>query len=54
MSISLAVTAVTAFDGAVPERWTCPRCDREFARARQSRVCVPGCAVDDTFADQPA
>jgi hypothetical protein len=35
-------------------RWTCPQCDREFARARQSHVCVPGCTVDETFADHPA
>lgn len=31
-------------------RWTCPQCDREFARARQGHTCVPGCTVDDTFA----
>lgn len=31
-------------------RWTCPRCDREFERARQSHTCVPGCTVDTTFA----
>lgn len=30
-------------------RWTCPECEREFDRARQSHVCVPGCTVDDTF-----
>jgi len=53
VSISLVVTAVTAFDGGVAERWTCPRCDREFARARQSHTCVPGCTVDDTFAGKP-
>ncbi|TMR10026.1 hypothetical protein ETD86_41150 [Nonomuraea turkmeniaca] len=34
-------------------RWTCPQCDREFARARQSHVCVPGCTVDETFAPYP-
>lgn len=34
-------------------RWTCPRCDREFARARQSHTCVPGCTVDATFANRP-
>lgn len=34
-------------------RWTCPRCDREFARARQSHTCVPGCTVDATFAGRP-
>ena len=31
-------------------RWTCPRCDREFGRERQSHTCVPGCTVDTTFA----
>ena len=30
-------------------RWTCPECEREFDRARQSHVCVPGGTVDDTF-----
>jgi Domain of unknown function (DUF5655) len=34
-------------------RWTCPACDREFARTRQSHVCVPGGSVDDTFAGRP-
>jgi len=24
------------------DRWRCPRCDREFARANQSHTCVPG------------
>lgn len=33
-------------------RWTCPQCDREFERARQSHTCVPGCTVDATFADR--
>ena len=36
-------------DGCVA-RWTCPRCDREFGRARQGHTCVPGCTVDETFA----
>ncbi|GAB3144156.1 DUF5655 domain-containing protein [Amycolatopsis stemonae] len=31
-------------------RWTCPQCDREFARAGQAHTCVPGCTVDETFA----
>jgi hypothetical protein len=31
-------------------RWTCPRCDREFGRARQSHTCVPGITVDAAFA----
>ncbi|MGH3712062.1 MAG: DUF5655 domain-containing protein [Micromonosporaceae bacterium] len=35
-------------------RWICPRCDREFGRANQSHVCVPGCTVDDCFAGRPA
>jgi hypothetical protein len=35
-------------------RWTCPSCDREFARAKQSHVCVPGGTVDETFAGRPA
>jgi hypothetical protein len=34
-------------------RWTCPRCDREFERAHQAHVCVPGCTVEDTFAGRP-
>jgi hypothetical protein len=34
-------------------RWTCPRCDREFGRAHQSHVCVPGCTVDDCFSTRP-
>lgn len=34
-------------------RWTCPRCDREFGRARQSHTCVPGVTVDQAFAGRP-
>jgi hypothetical protein len=34
-------------------RWVCPRCDREFARARQAHVCVPGCTVEESFAGAP-
>ncbi|SEG91108.1 hypothetical protein SAMN05444920_107196 [Nonomuraea solani] len=34
-------------------RWTCPQCDREFGRTRQSHVCVPGCTVEETFAPYP-
>jgi Domain of unknown function (DUF5655) len=34
-------------------RWTCPRCDREFGRARQSHTCVPGVSVDAAFAGRP-
>ncbi|NUR91128.1 MAG: hypothetical protein HOY71_44230 [Nonomuraea sp.] len=33
--------------------WTCPACDREFARERQSHVCVPGCTVEEVFAPWP-
>lgn len=35
-------------------RWTCPQCDREFGRARQSHVCVPGCTVEECFAPWPS
>ena len=31
-------------------RWVCPGCDREFGKAHQSHVCVPGCTVDECFA----
>ncbi|WP_433210009.1 DUF5655 domain-containing protein [Dactylosporangium sp. CS-047395] len=34
-------------------RWVCPRCEREFDKAGQGHVCVPGCTVDDTFAGRP-
>ena len=34
-------------------RWRCPACDREFARANQSHVCVPGNSVAATFAGRP-
>lgn len=34
-------------------RWTCPRCDRQFGRANQAHVCVPGCTVDDSFTGRP-
>jgi hypothetical protein len=34
-------------------RWVCPRCDREFGRAHQSHVCVPGCTVEESFAGRP-
>ncbi|HEV7523360.1 MAG TPA: DUF5655 domain-containing protein [Acidimicrobiia bacterium] len=34
-------------------RWTCPRCDREFARAHQSHTCLPGNSVDETFRGKP-
>jgi hypothetical protein len=35
-------------------RWTCPHCDREFGRANQPHVCVPGQTVDDSFAGPAA
>jgi hypothetical protein len=35
-------------------RWTCPRCDRQFGRANQSHVCVPGATVDESFAGPAA
>jgi hypothetical protein len=34
-------------------RWTCPRCDREFGRARQSHDCLPGNSVAATFRGRP-
>ncbi|MGZ4619147.1 MAG: DUF5655 domain-containing protein [Frankiaceae bacterium] len=34
-------------------RWVCPRCDREFGAEHQAHTCVPGCTVDDTFANSP-
>ena len=34
-------------------RWTCPRCDREFGRARQAHTCLPGGTVADSFAGRP-
>jgi hypothetical protein len=34
-------------------RWTCPRCDREFGKTRQSHTCIPGGSVDDTFRGKP-
>ena len=35
-------------------RWSCPSCHREFDRARQAHVCVPGIDVDDVFDGRPA
>lgn len=34
--------------------WLCPQCDRQFERAHQSHVCVPGCTVEECFAPYPA
>lgn len=33
--------------------WTCPRCDRDFARANQGHDCIPGITVDALFAPRP-
>jgi hypothetical protein len=35
-------------------RWTCPRCDREFAAARQAHTCAPGGSVEDSFSGPAA
>ncbi len=32
------------------DRWTCPACEREFARGHQAHTCVPGGTVDESFA----
>jgi hypothetical protein len=32
----------------------CPRCEREFDRARQAHVCLPGNSVAETFAGSRA
>ena len=34
-------------------RWTCPACEREFARKNQAHTCAPGTTVDGTFASYP-
>lgn len=34
-------------------RWTCPACDRQFARSHQSHTCVPGNSIGDCFASRP-
>jgi hypothetical protein len=34
-------------------RWTCPRCGRQFGRARQSHDCQPGGTLDDSFVGCP-
>lgn len=33
--------------------WTCPDCERLFARARQSHECEPGLSLDEYFATGP-
>ena len=33
--------------------WTCPRCYRQFGKARQAHLCAPGITVDAYFADRP-
>jgi hypothetical protein len=35
-------------------RWVCPRCDREFGRARQAHVCVPGITPEELLSRHPA
>jgi hypothetical protein len=35
-------------------RWVCPRCEREFDRARQAHTCLPGVSVDEWFRHRPA
>jgi Domain of unknown function (DUF5655) len=44
---------VTLWDHGQVPRWRCPACDREFSRANQSHVCVPGNTVDESFAGRP-
>jgi hypothetical protein len=34
-------------------RWTCPNCEREFGRTRQSHVCVPGITVEELLSRHP-
>ena len=33
--------------------WTCPDCDRRFARQNQTHTCVPGTTVDAWLAGRP-
>ena len=33
--------------------WTCPDCNREFARTRQSHGCSPALGLDDYFSTGP-
>ena len=35
-------------------RWTCDRCDREFARTNTPHTCVPGTTVESVFDSRPA
>lgn len=35
-------------------RWTCPRCDREFAATGQGHSCVPGSTVAESLAPAAA
>jgi hypothetical protein len=34
--------------------WTCPRCDRRFARSGQGHECAPAMTLDEYFATGPA
>lgn len=33
--------------------WTCPSCDRTFARNKQSHVCEPGLSLEEYFSTGP-
>lgn len=33
--------------------WTCPDCDRQFGRHRQTHDCAPGLSLDEYFATGP-
>jgi hypothetical protein len=35
-------------------RWTCPECQRQFGRAKQSHECAPAMSLDQYFATGPA
>lgn len=39
--------------GTTGTRWTCPRCERQFARAKQAHDCRPGTDVDTVLAGRP-
>jgi hypothetical protein len=36
-----------------PVSWTCPDCDRRFARTRQSHLCAPALTLDEYFSTGP-
>ena len=33
--------------------WTCPKCDRQFARSKQSHECSPAMSLDEYFSTGP-